>query len=156
RRAHSGAHCGRPRDEPSAETDGARRRDPRAPARAHVLRAHDLWRHGLRRAPVRARQRGARHPAAALAAHGRDAVRVRAARRAAPAGRARHPEMSAAFLAIFLLTALCVGVPIAIALGLASIATLLLFADQSLAVLAQRFFSAAQTPALLAIPFFIL
>ncbi len=64
--------------------------------------------------------------------------------------------MSAAFLAIVLLLALIAGVPIAIALGLASIATIMLFADQSLVVLAQRFFSAAQTPALLAIPFFIL
>jgi C4-dicarboxylate transporter DctM subunit len=64
--------------------------------------------------------------------------------------------MTAAFLAIVLLLALIAGVPIAIALGLASIATIMLFADQSLVVLAQRFFSAAQTPALLAIPFFIL
>jgi C4-dicarboxylate transporter, DctM subunit len=64
--------------------------------------------------------------------------------------------LTAAFLAIALLLALIAGVPIAIALGLASIVTLVLFADQSLVVLAQRFFSAAQTPALLAIPFFIL
>ena len=55
-----------------------------------------------------------------------------------------------------LLLALIAGVPIAIALGLASIATIMLFADQSLVVLAQRFFSAAQTSTLLAIPFFIL
>jgi C4-dicarboxylate transporter DctM subunit len=64
--------------------------------------------------------------------------------------------VSAAFLAIVLFAALLAGVPIAIALGLASIATIVLFADQTLVVLAQRFFSAAQTPALLAIPFFIL
>ena len=64
--------------------------------------------------------------------------------------------MSAAFLAVALLVALIVGVPIAVALGLASLLTLLLFADQSLVVLAQRFFSAVQTPGLLAIPFFVL
>ena len=64
--------------------------------------------------------------------------------------------MSAAFLAIALLVALIAGVPIAVALGLASIVTLILFADQSLVVLAQRFFSAVQTPGLLAIPFFVL
>jgi len=64
--------------------------------------------------------------------------------------------MTAAFLVVALFLALLAGVPIAIALGLASIATLVLFADQSLVVLAQRFFSAVQTPALLAIPFFVL
>jgi C4-dicarboxylate transporter DctM subunit len=64
--------------------------------------------------------------------------------------------VSAAFLLIALLVTLLARVPIAIALGLASIVTIGLFADQSLVVLAQRFFSAVQTPALLAIPFFIL
>jgi C4-dicarboxylate transporter DctM subunit len=64
--------------------------------------------------------------------------------------------MSSAFLALVLLATLLAGVPIAVALGLASIATIVLFADQTLVVLAQRFFSAVQTPALLAIPFFIL
>jgi C4-dicarboxylate transporter, DctM subunit len=64
--------------------------------------------------------------------------------------------MTAAFLVIVLLILLIAGVPIAISLGLASIATLLLFADQSLVALAQRFFSALQTYQLLAIPFFVL
>jgi C4-dicarboxylate transporter, DctM subunit len=59
-------------------------------------------------------------------------------------------------LVLVLLAALALGAPIAVALGLASIATLSLFADQTLVVLAQRFFSAMQTPALLAIPFFVL
>jgi len=64
--------------------------------------------------------------------------------------------MIAAFLVIVLLTLLIAGVPIAISLGLASIATISLFADQSLVALAQRFFSALQTYQLLAIPFFVL
>ena len=64
--------------------------------------------------------------------------------------------MTAAFLVVILLLALIAGVPIAIALGLASIVTLALTADQSTVALAQRFFSGVQTPALLAIPFFIL
>jgi C4-dicarboxylate transporter DctM subunit len=64
--------------------------------------------------------------------------------------------VSAAFLIVVLLLALIAGVPIAMALGLASITTIVLMSDQSIASLAQRFFSAVQTPALLAIPFFIL
>jgi C4-dicarboxylate transporter DctM subunit len=62
----------------------------------------------------------------------------------------------AAFLVVVLLLLLIAGVPIAISLGLASVATILLFADQSLVSLAQRFFSALQTYQLLAIPFFVL
>ena len=64
--------------------------------------------------------------------------------------------MSALFLMGVLLVCLLAGVPIAIALGLASIGTILLFSDQTLVVLAQRFFSAMQVYPLLAIPFFIL
>jgi len=64
--------------------------------------------------------------------------------------------MSALFLVAVLFACLILGVPVAISLGLASIATILLFADQSLVVLAQRFFSAMQVYPLLAIPFFIL
>jgi len=64
--------------------------------------------------------------------------------------------MTAGFLIAALFVLLLIRVPIAMSLGLASILTMLLFADQSLVALAQRFFSAAQTPALLAIPFFIL
>src|SRR5690606_15807809 len=77
------------------------------------------------------------------------------------AGVARAPSrgrrgMTAAFLVAALLALLLLRVPIAIALGLSSIVTLLLFAEQTLVSLAQRFFSALQLPALLAIPFFVL
>jgi C4-dicarboxylate transporter DctM subunit len=64
--------------------------------------------------------------------------------------------VTAAFLIVALLGLLLLRVPIAIALGLSSILTLLLFAEQSLVALAQRFFSALQVYPLLAIPFFIL
>jgi C4-dicarboxylate transporter DctM subunit len=64
--------------------------------------------------------------------------------------------MTALFLLGTLLVLLLLRVPIAAALGLSSILAVLLFSDQSLVALAQRFFSAVQTPALLAIPFFIL
>ncbi len=64
--------------------------------------------------------------------------------------------MTALFLLAVLFVCLAAGVPVAIALGLASIGTLLLFADQSLVSLAQRFFTATQVYPLLAIPFFVL
>ena len=64
--------------------------------------------------------------------------------------------MSALFLIGVLFVCLAAGVPVAIALGLASIGTILLFADQSIVVLAQRFFSSTQVYPLLAIPFFVL
>jgi C4-dicarboxylate transporter DctM subunit len=64
--------------------------------------------------------------------------------------------MTAGFLILALFVLLLLRVPIAISLGLASILTLLLFAEQSLVALAQRFFSALQVYPLLAIPFFIL
>jgi C4-dicarboxylate transporter, DctM subunit len=64
--------------------------------------------------------------------------------------------MSALFLLSALFVCLAIGVPVAMSLGLASIATLLLFSDQSLVTLAQRFFSATQVYPLLAVPFFIL
>jgi C4-dicarboxylate transporter DctM subunit len=64
--------------------------------------------------------------------------------------------MTAGFLIGALLVLLLLRVPIAIALGLSSILTMLLFAEQSLVALAQRFFSALQVYPLLAIPFFIL
>jgi C4-dicarboxylate transporter DctM subunit len=64
--------------------------------------------------------------------------------------------VTALFLIGALFALLLIRVPIAIALGLASIVTLLLFAEQSLVSLAQRFFSALQVYPLLAIPFFIL
>lgn len=64
--------------------------------------------------------------------------------------------MSLLWLIAVLFVCLFIGVPIAIALGLASITTLLLFTDHSLVVLAQRFFYTSQVYPLLAIPFFIL
>jgi len=64
--------------------------------------------------------------------------------------------MSLLWLMGVLFVCLFIGVPIAIALGLASITTLLLFTDHSLVVLAQRFFYTSQVYPLLAIPFFIL
>lgn len=64
--------------------------------------------------------------------------------------------MSALTLLLVLFACLALGVPVAVALGLSSIVTVLLFADQSLAALAQRFFSAMQVYPLLAVPFFIL
>ena len=64
--------------------------------------------------------------------------------------------MTAGFLVLALFVLLFLRVPIAIALGLSSILTMLLFAEQSLVALAQRFFSALQVYPLLAIPFFIL
>jgi C4-dicarboxylate transporter DctM subunit len=64
--------------------------------------------------------------------------------------------MTAGFLILVLFALLLLRVPIAISLGLSSILTLLIFAEQSLVALAQRFFSALQVYPLLAIPFFIL
>ncbi len=63
-------------------------------------------------------------------------------------------------IALFLLGALFVlllmGVPVAISLGLASVTTMLLFGDQSLLSLSQKFFHTMQVYPLLAVPFFIL
>ena len=64
--------------------------------------------------------------------------------------------MSPIFLLIILFSCLAMGIPVAISLGLASISTILLFADQSLLSLAQRFFHTMQIYPLLAVPFFIL
>jgi C4-dicarboxylate transporter DctM subunit len=64
--------------------------------------------------------------------------------------------MSALFLVVVLFACLLLGVPVAISLGLASIGTMVLFADQSLVSLAQRFFATMQVYPLLAIPFFVL
>jgi C4-dicarboxylate transporter, DctM subunit len=64
--------------------------------------------------------------------------------------------MTASFLLGALVLLLLLRVPIAMALGLASILTLLSFADESLVALAQRFFSALQVYQLLSIPFFVL
>lgn len=64
--------------------------------------------------------------------------------------------MTAAFLVAALFVLLLLRVPIAISLGLSAIVTMLLFGEQSLVALAQRFFSALQVYPLLAIPFFVL
>ena len=64
--------------------------------------------------------------------------------------------MTALFLLGALFVLLLLRVPIAMALGLSSIMTVLLFADQSLVALAQQFFSALQVYPLLSIPFFVL
>lgn len=64
--------------------------------------------------------------------------------------------MTAAFLLTALLALLALGLPIAIALGLASVVTILLFAQDSLASLSMKFFGAMENYTLLAMPFFIL
>ena len=64
--------------------------------------------------------------------------------------------MSALFLLLALFVFLLLGVPIAVSLGLASIITMLLFGDQSLLSMSQKFFSTMQVYPLLALPFFIL
>ena len=64
--------------------------------------------------------------------------------------------MEGLFLISALMLFLIVGVPIAISLGLSSVLTLLLFSDQSLISLSQRFFHTMEIYPLLAVPFFIL
>jgi len=64
--------------------------------------------------------------------------------------------MSGLFLVLLLFVCLLLGVPIAVSLGFASTLTLMLFSDQSLLSLAQRFFHTMQVYPLLAVPFFIL
>ena len=64
--------------------------------------------------------------------------------------------MNIAFLFVVLLATMLIGVPIAIALGLTSVLTLMLFGQESLAALALKFFQATQKYELLAVPFFIL
>ncbi|HEY5622975.1 MAG TPA: TRAP transporter large permease subunit [Gammaproteobacteria bacterium] len=64
--------------------------------------------------------------------------------------------MSAVFLLVVLFIALAMGVPVAISLGLASVSTMLLFADQTLLSTSQRFFHTMQVYPLLAVPVFIL
>jgi len=64
--------------------------------------------------------------------------------------------MTGLFLVAVLFACLLLGVPIAVSLGFSSIVTLLLFSDQSLLSLSQRFFHTMQVYPLLAVPFFIL
>jgi C4-dicarboxylate transporter DctM subunit len=64
--------------------------------------------------------------------------------------------MSGLYLLVALFVCLLLGVPVGVSLGLASLTTILLFSDQTMLSLAQRFFSAMQVYPLLAVPFFIL
>jgi C4-dicarboxylate transporter DctM subunit len=64
--------------------------------------------------------------------------------------------MSAIFLLIILFVFLFIGVPVAVSMGLASVTTMLLFGNQSLLSLSQKFFHTMQVYPLLAVPFFIL
>jgi len=60
------------------------------------------------------------------------------------------------FLFVALFVFLIIGMPIAISLGLSSLLTILLFANDSMASLALKFFQTAELYTLLAIPFFVL
>ncbi len=64
--------------------------------------------------------------------------------------------MTTAALFILLFVCMVIGIPVAISLGLASVVTILLFSDDSLASLALKLFQAMEHYTLLAIPFFIL
>jgi C4-dicarboxylate transporter DctM subunit len=64
--------------------------------------------------------------------------------------------MNIAFLFLVLLSTMLIGVPIAMALGLTSVLTLLIFGQESLAAVALKFIQATQKYELLAVPFFIL
>jgi len=64
--------------------------------------------------------------------------------------------MNTAVLFILLFTFMLLGMPIAVALGLSSLLTILLFAQDSLASLALKLFETSEHYTLLAIPFFIL
>ena len=64
--------------------------------------------------------------------------------------------MTTLFLFVALFVFLIIGMPIAISLGLSSLLTILLFANDSMASLALKFFQTAELYTLLAIPFFVL
>jgi C4-dicarboxylate transporter, DctM subunit len=64
--------------------------------------------------------------------------------------------MTTAFLFVVLFVFLCLGMPIAMSLGLASLLTIFLFANDSMASLSLKFFQTMEQFTLLAIPFFIL
>lgn len=64
--------------------------------------------------------------------------------------------MTTAFLFVALFVFMFLGMPIAISLGLASVLTILFFAQDSLASLALKIFTTMEYYTLLAIPFFIL
>jgi C4-dicarboxylate transporter DctM subunit len=64
--------------------------------------------------------------------------------------------MTTIFLFVVLFVLMFLGIPIAIALGLSSVLTILLFAPDSLASLSLKFFQTMENFTLMAIPFFIL
>ncbi|MCB1859806.1 MAG: TRAP transporter large permease subunit [Gammaproteobacteria bacterium] len=64
--------------------------------------------------------------------------------------------MSAAILFVLLFLFMLMGIPIAVSLGLSSVITILLFADDSLASLADKVFHTMHHSTLMAIPFFVL
>ncbi len=64
--------------------------------------------------------------------------------------------MIAAFLLVSLFLLLFLGVPVAVAMGLASSATMLLFGTQTMLSMTQKFFHTMQVYPLLAVPFFVL
>jgi C4-dicarboxylate transporter DctM subunit len=64
--------------------------------------------------------------------------------------------MTTAVLFILLLTFMVIGMPIAVALGLSSLLTILFFAQDSLASLSLKLFETSEHYTLLSIPFFIL
>ena len=64
--------------------------------------------------------------------------------------------MTTAFLFILLFVFMLIGMPIAIALGLSSVLTILFFGKDSLASLSLKLFETSEHFTLLAIPFFIL
>ncbi|MGB3273214.1 MAG: TRAP transporter large permease subunit [Xanthobacteraceae bacterium] len=64
--------------------------------------------------------------------------------------------MTTAFLFVTLFGLLGLGAPVAVSLGLSSVLTILLFAQDSLASLVLKFFQTMEQSTLLAIPFFIL
>jgi C4-dicarboxylate transporter, DctM subunit len=64
--------------------------------------------------------------------------------------------MTTAFLLLLLFAFLLLGMPVAFALGLSSVLTVLLFTDVSLASMALKLYDTMQHTTLLAIPFFVL
>ncbi len=64
--------------------------------------------------------------------------------------------MTTAVLFILLFGFMLIGIPIAISLGLSSVLTILIFADDSMASLAEKVFGTMHHYTLMAIPFFIL
>ncbi|MCK5697267.1 MAG: TRAP transporter large permease subunit, partial [Gammaproteobacteria bacterium] len=64
--------------------------------------------------------------------------------------------MTTASLFLMLLFFMLIGVPVGFSLGLASVLTMLFFADSSMASLAAKIFTSMEHYTLMAIPFFIL